>query len=56
MTIDSKRSLLEAFMQTALDEFSRDLVKAYAENLDYNDLERTFRDQLTKEMSHEDET
>lgn len=56
MTINSERSLLEAFEQTVLDKFNRVLVEAYAKNLDYDDLERTFRDQLFEEVSDEDET
>jgi len=56
MTMDSERSLLEDFKQTVPDEFNRDLVEAYAKNLDYDDLEKAFLDQLTKEASHEDET
>jgi len=56
MTIDRGRTLLEAFKQTLSDEFDRDLIEAYAKNLDYDDLDRTFRDQLAEEMSHKDET
>lgn len=56
MTIDRKRSLLEAFEQTLTDEFDRNLVEAYANNLDYDDLEQTFREQLSSEVACEDET
>jgi len=56
VTIDNKRSLLEAFEQTLADDFDRNLVEAYAKSLDYYDLEQTFREQLTREVACEDET
>ena len=56
MTIDRKRSLLEAFKQTLTDEFDRNLVEAYSKNLDYDGLDETFREQLSREVACEDET
>jgi len=56
MTIDRKKSLLEDFKQTLADKFDRNLVEAYAKNFDYDDLDQTFREQLSKEVACEDET
>ena len=56
MTIDRKNSLLEALKQTLTDESDKVLIEAYAENLDYDDLERTFREQLIEQVDREDET
>jgi len=56
MTISRDKSRLEDFKKTLADEFDRNLVEAYAKNLAYDDLEQAFLDQLTKEVSHEDET
>ena len=56
MTIDSKKSLLEALKQTLTDEFNKGLIETYTENFNYNDLEQTFREQLIQEVSREDET
>jgi hypothetical protein len=56
MAIDRKKGLLEALKETLTDEFNKGLVETYAEDFDYNDLERTFREQLIEEVSSEDET
>jgi len=56
MTIDRKKSLLEALKQTLTDEFNKGLIETYAEDFNYNDLEQAFREQLNEEMSHKDET
>jgi len=56
MTTGRGRSLLEAFEQTLADKFDRNLVEAYAKNLDYDDLEQTFREQLSQEVAYENET
>lgn len=56
MAVDSRKSLLEVLKQTLTNEFDRDLVDAYAKTFDYNDLERTFREQLVKEVRRDDET
>lgn len=56
MSVDSKRSLLEAFRQTLTDESAKDLVQAYAKGFDYQDLERVFLEQLLRETPGEDET
>jgi hypothetical protein len=55
MTIDRKRSLLEALAQTSTDEFDKALIEAYAENFSYEDLEQTFREQMIQEVSRENE-
>ena len=56
MTIDRKKSLLEALKQTLTDEFNKGLIETYAEDFNYNDLEQAFREQLNEEVSSEDET
>ncbi|GAI61155.1 unnamed protein product [marine sediment metagenome] len=56
MTIDRKKSLLEALKQTLMDEFNKGLLETYAEEFDYNDLEQAFREQLIEKVSSEDET
>jgi len=56
MTIDRKKSLLEALKQTLTDEFNKGLIESCAEDFDYNNLEQAFREQLIEEMSREDET
>jgi len=55
MRVDKKKSLLEAFKETVIDEFDRKLIEAYAENLDSNDLARAFVEQLSTEVACEDE-
>lgn len=56
MTIDRKKSLLEALKQTLTDEFNKGLIETCAEDFDYNNLEQAFREQLIEEVSREDET
>ena len=56
MTIDKKKSLLEALKQTLTDEFNKGLIETYAEDFNYNDLEQAFREQLIEEVNREDET
>jgi hypothetical protein len=56
MTIDRKKSLLEALKQTLTEEFNKGLIETYAEDFDYNGLEQAFREQLIEEVSREDET
>lgn len=55
MTIDNEKSLLEDLKQTLTDDFDKCLIQAYAKSFDYDDLERTFREQLTEEAGHHDE-
>lgn len=55
MTIDSKKSLLDDLKQSLTDDFDKCLIQAFAKNFDYNDLEKTFRQQLTEEVSQHDE-
>ena len=56
MTIDRKKSLLEALKQTLTNEFNKGLIETCAEDFDYNNLEQAFREQLIEEVSREDET
>ena len=56
MAKDRGNSLLEELEETLADEFDKDLIESYAKNLDYNELEQKFREQLIQEISHEDET
>jgi len=56
MTIDRKKSLLEALKQTLTDEFNKGLIETCAEDFEYNNLEQAFREQLIEEVSREDET
>lgn len=55
MATDVKESLVKDLVQTLTDDFDKSLIQAYAERFDYGDLERTFREQLTKEVSRDDE-
>ena len=55
MAIDSNRKLLEELEQALTDDFDKSLIRSYANNFDYSDLERTFREQLTQEVSQSDE-
>jgi len=53
--MDVRKRLLEDLKHKAKDQFDKNLIAAYAKNFDYKDLEQTFRDQLSKEVSCEDE-
>lgn len=55
MATDSRKSLLDDLQQTLTEDSDKRLIKAYAKNFDYSDLERAFREQLTEEVSQPDE-
>jgi len=55
MTTDYRKTLLKDLEQVVEDDFNKELIEAYADALDYNDLEQTFREQLIKEVSGVDE-